>query len=96
MGVRIAPEYATFASISHYDYTSRLQTLEENDNPKFWKLINYYKNLTGIPMLVNTSLNVKGQPIVETIQDAFKTFYNSGLDSLVIGNYIVDKGNETV
>jgi len=77
--------------VVHRDGTGRLQTVDEEDNPKFYRLIKAFQETTGIPMLVNTSFNVKGEPIVCTPEDALRTFHTSGLDALVIGKYIIEK-----
>jgi carbamoyltransferase len=78
-------------AITHVDYSSRIQTVHENTNSIYYNLIKKFKDLTGCPMLVNTSFNVKGEPIVNTPQDAFNCFMGTGLDYLIIGNCILDK-----
>jgi carbamoyltransferase len=60
-------------------------------NPRYWSLINEFKKLTGVPVVMNTSFNLKGEPIVCTPKDAIRTFYSSGLDFLVLGNCVVAK-----
>ena len=60
-------------------------------NKKFYKLISNFNEKTGVPVVLNTSFNLKGQPIVETPRDAIMTFYGCGLDALVIGNYCIKK-----
>jgi carbamoyltransferase len=75
----------------HVDGTGRPQTVEKETNPRYWNLINEFKKLTGVPVLVNTSFNVAGQPIVCTPKDALSTFYICGLDALAIGDFIVEK-----
>lgn len=77
--------------IVHNDGTSRVQVVEKDKNEKFYNLLWAFKKLTGIGMLVNTSFNVNGEPIVCSVEDAIKTFYLSGIDVLVIGNYIICK-----
>lgn len=88
----------TFDSISndipacvHVDNTTRPQTVEENINPKYHKLISEFKKLTGVSALLNTSFNIRGQPIVNTPSEAIQTFYTTGLDYLCIGDYILSK-----
>lgn len=76
---------------THIDETSRVQTVSETDNPKYYKLLKTFKALTGCPAILNTSFNVMGEPIVRTPSDAIATFKKSGLDYLVIGNFIVNK-----
>ena len=60
-------------------------------NIKFYNLINSFYKITGVPILINTSFNLKGQPIVETPRDALMTFYGSGIDYLVLGSYLISK-----
>lgn len=76
---------------THIDETSRVQTVSETDNPKYYKLLKTFKALTGCSAILNTSFNVMGEPIVCTPSDAIATFKKSGLDYLVIGNFIVNK-----
>jgi len=76
----------------HNDGTGRLQTVDKRDNPLFFELIKAFEDKTGIPILINTSFNIQGSPIVCTPGDALKTFFTSGLDVLVIGDYIIKKG----
>lgn len=73
-------------SAVHIDNTARVQTLDRSDNPKVYSLIEKFEGLTGVPVVINTSLNVKGQPIVETPQDAWRLFIESDVDVLVINN----------
>ena len=75
----------------HVDGSARVQTVKKSNNVKFWKLINSFYKLTKVPVLLNTSFNVKGQPVVDSPKDAIETFYNTNLDFLVIGDYIVKK-----
>ncbi len=76
---------------THIDETARVQTVSESGNPKYYKLLKTFKALTGCPAILNTSFNVMGEPIVCTPSDAIATFKKSGLDYLVIGNFIVKK-----
>jgi carbamoyltransferase len=76
----------------HVDGTGRPQTVERETNPRYWSLISEFKKLTGVPVVLNTSFNVAGQPIVCTPKDALGTFYICGLDALSIGDFIVEKG----
>ena len=71
--------------------TARLQTVQRETNPLFYELIAQFGEVTGVPVLLNTSFNVKGEPIVNSPQDAINTFLNSGLDTLVMGRALVDK-----
>jgi len=71
--------------------TARIQTVQREYNPLYYDLIRGFGEATGVPVLLNTSFNVRGEPIVNTPTDALNTFANSGIDTLVMGNYIVDK-----
>jgi len=75
------------------DKTTRPQTVQKDTNPLFWGLINEFYNLTGVPGLLNTSFNIKGEPIVCSPDDALRTFYSTGMDVLVMGSFIIEKGS---
>lgn len=79
------------AAIVHGDFTGRLQTVSKSSNNRYYNLIKTFYEKTGIPILVNTSFNVAGEPVVCSPEDAIKTFYTSGLDILVLGNFVVKK-----
>jgi carbamoyltransferase len=81
-------------AITHVDYSARIQTVHYDTNPLYHKLISRFKNLTGCPLLVNTSFNVRGEPIVCTPTDAFKCFMGTDLDILSIGNFILHKEDQ--
>jgi carbamoyltransferase len=78
-------------AVTHVDNSARVQTVSQATNPRFYALIKEFGRRTGVPLIMNTSFNLKGEPIVCTPQDALKTFYSSGLDFLVLGNFIVAK-----
>ena len=78
-------------AITHVDYSARVQTVSELTNKKFYDLISKFYEITNCPMLVNTSFNIRGEPIVNTPEDALKCFLGTGLDYLIIENYILDK-----
>jgi carbamoyltransferase len=78
-------------AITHVDGTGRLQTVQKDSNPKYYRLIETFGQATGVPIVLNTSFNLKGEPIVNSPQEAFQTFTRSGMDMLVLGNYLVDK-----
>ena len=82
-------------AVTHVDYSARVQTVHKETNPKFYKLLSKFKELTGCPVIVNTSFNVRGEPIVNTPNDAFNCFMGTELDKLVIGNCILEKKNQT-
>ena len=79
--------------VVHVDGTARVQTVDEKQNKVFYSIIKEFKNKTNIPVIVNTSFNIKGEPIVETPLDAIRTFFSCGLDELYIGNYLVKKNS---
>lgn len=83
-----------FPAITHVDYSARIQTVDRSDNPKFWQLLQDFKKITGSGMLINTSFNVRGEPIVCTPQQAFQTFMNTEIDFLVIDNFVLDKSKQ--
>jgi len=78
-------------AVTHVDYSARIQTVHANTNPLFHRLLTRFKEKTGCPVLVNTSFNVRGEPIVCTPEDAFRCFMGSELDLLVVGNCILKK-----
>ena len=75
----------------HDDFSSRVQTVTKENNLKFYNLLQSFFDLTGIPVLLNTSFNIKGQPIVNTPQEAIKTFLTTKIDVLVIEDFILGK-----
>jgi carbamoyltransferase len=78
-------------AITHVDGTGRLQTVRKETNPKYYNLIETFGNATGVPVVLNTSFNLKGEPIVNTPHQAFHTFMQSGMDLLVLGDCIIEK-----
>jgi carbamoyltransferase len=78
-------------SVTHVDYSARVQTVHKETNPKFYALIKKFKELTGCPVLINTSFNVRGEPIVCTPGEAFRCFMGTDLDMLVVGNSLLTK-----
>ena len=85
---------STIPAVTHVDYSARIQTVDKNTNRLYHKLITKFKEITGCPIVINTSFNVRGEPIVNTPLDAFNCFMGNNLDYLVIGNYILDKNNQ--
>ena len=81
-------------AITHVDYSARIQTVHEETNPKYYKLLQNFKKITNCPVIVNTSFNVRGEPIVCTVQDAFKCFMGTDLDLLVCGNFMLYKDKQ--
>lgn len=78
-------------AVVHEDGSVRHQTVSKTTNPKYWNLINEFYKLTGVPLVLNTSLNVRGEPIALSPQDAIRCFYSSGLDVLVLGGFYLEK-----
>ena len=78
-------------AITHVDGTGRLQTVRRDTNPRYHRLISTFAEATGVPMVLNTSFNLRGEPIVNTPAEAFKTFTQSGMDVLVLGDYVIEK-----
>jgi len=83
-------------AVTHVDFSARVQTVTAEGNPRFHSLLLAFKARTGCPVLANTSFNVRGEPIVQTPADAFRCFMGTGLDVLVIGNYILEKGQQNM
>ena len=81
-------------AVTHVDYSARIQTVHKETNPKYYSLISKFKEITGCPVIVNTSFNVRGEPIVCTPTDAFKCFMGTQLDILVVGNYFLTKKDQ--
>jgi len=81
-------------AVTHVDYSARVQTVTKNTNNRYYDLISKFKEKTGCPVIVNTSFNVRGEPIVNTPTDAFNCFMGTELDYLVIGNCILDKSRQ--
>ena len=85
---------SSIPAVTHVDYSARIQTVNDKTNKKYYKLIKTFKDLTGCPVLVNTSFNVRGEPIVNTPKDAFNCFMGTDLDYLVIGKCFLDKNDQ--
>ena len=81
-------------AVTHVDYSARIQTVHEETNSKYYKLITKFKEKTGCPILINTSFNIRGEPIVNTTKDAFRCFMGTDLDTLVIGNCFLKKNEQ--
>ncbi|MEZ5909275.1 MAG: carbamoyltransferase [Hyphomicrobiaceae bacterium] len=81
-------------AITHVDYSARIQTVHKETNPRYHALIGAFKERTGCPMLVNTSFNVRGEPIVGTPEDAFRCFMGTDMETLVVGNAVLRKADQ--
>ena len=78
-------------AITHIDFSARIQTVHKETNPRYYELIEEFKKLTGCGVIVNTSFNVRGEPIICTPEDAYRCFMRTEMDFLVVGNYVFDK-----
>jgi carbamoyltransferase len=81
-------------AITHVDYSARIQTISRATNPRFWDLVEAFKSLTGCGVIVNTSFNVRGEPIVCTPEEAYRCFMRTEMDFLVLGDYLFDKKDQ--
>lgn len=82
-------------AVTHVDYTARVQTVHEETNPQYYSLIKKFKEITGCPVIVNTSFNVRGEPIICSPEDAFRCFMGTELDVLVVGNCLLEKSTQS-
>jgi len=82
-------------AITHVDGTARVQTVSQEANQKYWQIIKAFKDLTGVPMLLNTSFNNNAEPIVDSVEDAIVSYLTTGLDYLVVGDYLASKRRQT-
>lgn len=78
-------------AVVHVDGTGRLQTVKRQWNPKYYDLISAFRRITGVPVILNTSFNIMGKPIIHSVEDAVATFYTTGLDALVIEDCLIEK-----
>lgn len=81
-------------AITHIDFTARVQTVHKDTNPRYWSLLNHFKTLTGYSLIVNTSFNIRGEPIVCSPENAYQCFMSTEMDYLLIGNYIFSKSKQ--
>ena len=91
---KLKPSRSEIPAVTHIDYSSRLQTVRREDNPLYYELIQEFKRLTGCSVIINTSFNVRGEPIVCTPEDAYKCFMRTEMDYLVIGPFLLDKRDQ--
>jgi carbamoyltransferase len=89
---QVRPEKrSVIPAVTHVDGSARPQTVEQEVNPLYWRLIDEFGKRTGVPVIMNTSFNLRGEAIVHTPTDAIRTFFSSGMDALVIGSFLVEK-----
>ena len=86
---------SSIPAVTHVDYSARIQTVHKETNPKYHKLLSKFKEITDCPILVNTSFNVRGEPIVCSIEDAFRCFMGTNLDILVCENFLLEKNKQS-
>ena len=85
---------SSIPAVTHVNYSARIQTVSQSQNPKIYNLIQEFYKITKVPILVNTSFNIKDEPIVESPKDAFRCFMGSGLDYMVCGNFLLKKDEQ--
>lgn len=81
-------------AVTHVDYSARVHTVRQDINPLYWKILDSFRNKTGCPVIVNTSFNVRGEPIVCTPQDSYRCFMNTEIDYLVLENFVLSKSEQ--
>ncbi len=91
---RLYHQRSDVPSITHIDYSARIQSVNKVINPRYWALIDCFKSLTGYGVIVNTSFNVRGEPIVCTPEDAYRCFMGTEMDYLVMGNFLFEKDKQ--
>ena len=90
---QVRPDRRVIPSVTHVDGSARVQTVDRETNPLFYDLVAEFDRLTGVPVLINTSFNVRGEPIVCSPSDAYRCFVQTGMDVLVMGSFLLDKSN---
>ena len=88
---RLRSVNSSIPAVTHVDNSARIQTVHKETNPDFHQLLTAFEKLTGCPVLINTSFNVRGEPIVESPEDAYRCFMRTGMEFLVLGNFVLDK-----
>jgi carbamoyltransferase len=87
---------STLPAVTHVDYSARIQTVDEIRNPLLYKLLTKFHATTGCPVMINTSFNVRSEPIVCTPMDAYRCFMMTDMDALVIGNFLLKKSEQPI
>src|SRR4026208_256476 len=85
---------SSIPAVTHVDYSARVQTVHESTNPRYYRLLKRFKTLTGCPVILNTSLNVRGEPIVCTPEDSFRCFMGTEIETLAVGNCLLRKEHQ--
>jgi carbamoyltransferase len=91
---RINQVRSDIPAITHVDFSARVQTVERSVNPKYYDIIKGFKDRTGYGVIINTSFNVRGEPIVCTPEDAYRCFMRTEMDYLVLGNFLLSKKDQ--
>jgi carbamoyltransferase len=91
---RLKIKRSTLPAVTHVDYSARIQTVTQEDNPRYYPLLEAFYEKTGCPAVINTSFNVRGEPIVCTPQDAFECLMRTHMDFLIIGNFVIDRNDQ--
>jgi carbamoyltransferase len=86
---------ALIPAVTHVDGTGRVQTVSRQTNPKYYRLIEEFDKLTGVPVVLNTSFNIRGEPIVHRPEQAIECFLKTGMDALFLGDYVLTKSVES-
>ena len=92
---RLKTKRSDIPAITHLDYSARIQTVNRNDKPDFYQVIKEFENLTGCAVVVNTSFNVRGEPIICTPEDAYRCFMRTEMDVLVMEDFILFKEEQS-
>ena len=91
----IRPEkHSVIPAVTHVDYSARIQTVSEADNPLYYRMIKKFDEKYGCPVIINTSFNVRGEPIVCTPEDAYRCFMRTNMDYLIMGNFLLEKKDQ--
>ena len=93
---KLSIKRSNIPAVTHVDFSTRIQTVNKEINKKFYNLIEKFYNKTNCPMLVNTSFNIRGEPIVCSIEDAFRCFMSTDIDLLIIGDFVLRKKDQNI
>jgi carbamoyltransferase len=91
---KLKQKRSTVPAITHVDYSARVQTVDMKHHPRFYRIIKAFKDRTGSPVVINTSFNVRGEPIVNTPNDAYRCFMFTNMDALVLENFVLLKEDQ--
>jgi len=93
---KLRSKHSVIPAVTHVNYSARVQTVNRSANPFYYDLINAFWKKTGCPIIINTSFNVRGEPIVLSPEDAFRCFIRTGMDYLVLGRFVLEKSRQTI